>query len=166
MKRSQSLLLACGLLTFGLQEKAASQLPFEVTRSPDGTGAVIIRRKSPEETGESERTDFRQFGKLVARYEFTSLRVINVRWSPDSLYCVFTTTSSGGHSPWHFPSFVFSRHNHSIKSLDDTVGAIIKPDIRFNSPHTVILTVHDRSGIDLASDAQKQIKVNLNRVFD
>jgi hypothetical protein len=45
-------------------------------------------------------------------------------WSPDSRFFCFETASSGGHSAWHQPTYVFDAKTSRIYSIDDTIGAI------------------------------------------
>ncbi len=45
-------------------------------------------------------------------------------WSPDSRFFVFETASSGGHSIWHMPTYVYDATTFLIYSIDDSLGAI------------------------------------------
>ena len=51
--------------------------------------------------------------------------VVHAVWSPDSQFFVYTTTSSGGHSAWHFETFVFVRSLSRFYQLDQFVGGSI-----------------------------------------
>jgi len=45
-------------------------------------------------------------------------------WSPDSRFFVFETESSGAHSIWHWPTYVYDALTSKIYSIDDTLGAV------------------------------------------
>ena len=63
------------------------------------------------------------------------------RWSPDSKFCVLTTISAGGHSPWQFEPYVFSVASRRFRFLGDgSFEAVINPDFRFAAPATVLFT--------------------------
>jgi dipeptidyl aminopeptidase/acylaminoacyl peptidase len=50
--------------------------------------------------------------------------VTEALWSPDSRFLVFQTESSGGHSSWHTPTYVYDTKTSRIYSIDDMIGAI------------------------------------------
>ena len=58
--------------------------------------------------------------------------VVHSAWTPDLNFFVFSTQSSGGHSPWHWNTF--SRKKNKFAQLDDTIGAVIKPDFQVKAP--------------------------------
>jgi WD40 repeat protein len=45
-------------------------------------------------------------------------------WSPDSRFFVFSTWSSGGHSSWHSPTYVYDATTSYIYSIDDTIKSV------------------------------------------
>lgn len=47
-----------------------------------------------------------------------------IKWSDDHKYLVFSTSNSGGHSPWHFPTYVFSMERWEFLLIDDTLPAV------------------------------------------
>ena len=49
--------------------------------------------------------------------------VLKAAWTPDSQFFVYSTTSSGGHSAWHFETFVFVRSLSRFYELDQFAGA-------------------------------------------
>jgi dipeptidyl aminopeptidase/acylaminoacyl peptidase len=63
----------------------------------------------------------------IAQHTFSGRLVSQIRWSPDSRFLLFTTASSGGHSPWHFNTYVFCVADKSFRdvetALHTTVGA-------------------------------------------
>jgi hypothetical protein len=75
------------------------------------------------------------------RWDCPSHEVVSqLAWTPDSSFLVITTTSSGGHSPWHFPTYVFCVRDKSVRYLDDTIGLVSDPGIEFTGSHTVKLS--------------------------
>jgi len=54
---------------------------------------------------------------------------------------VFSTQSSGGHSPWHWNTYFYSRKTNKFALLDDTIGPVIKPNFKVQAPDVVEATV-------------------------
>jgi Tol biopolymer transport system component len=93
--------------------------------SPDGKLKAVYRQIHPGIYGcNFGRVAIYNSGKkAVASFDLTDYagRLVAVaRWSPDSRFCVFTTISAGGHSPWHstltsFPSATrLSTHSKTL----------------------------------------------------
>lgn len=80
-------------------------------------------------------------GKLYFSQDFPGRLPAQIQWSPDSQFIALTTTSSGGHSPWHYTAYVLSIAQRRIASPDDTIGAVVAPEFTFKAPHTVILGI-------------------------
>ncbi len=59
-------------------------------------------------------------------------------------------SSSGGHSPWSFPTWVYSRKKNLIVSLNKMIGdnPTTSEDFNFSGPHTVAATTWDKPGSD------------------
>ena len=93
-------------------------------------------------------------GQLLNSRSFASARgangyyVVNGAWSPDSQFFVFSLTSSGGHSPWSFPTWVFSRETRAIVSFNQMIKGrpTLSPDFTFVGPHTVTATTWEKEG--------------------
>ena len=103
--------------------------------------------KFPPPLNES-RVDIRDTsGKLVASRNFGSPKgdqgrsVVHSAWTPDSSFFVFSTQSSGGHSPWHWNTYFYNRKKNKFALLDDTIGAVIKPNFKVKAPDIVESTV-------------------------
>ena len=62
-------------------------------------------------------------------------------WTSDSQFYVFSTASSGGHSPWHWPTYFYDRRTNSFKELDNFTGPIIKRDFTLSAPDWIEVTV-------------------------
>lgn len=58
-------------------------------------------------------------------------------WTPNSKFFVWSMESSGGHQPWHFPTYYFDRKKKSVESLDAIVGGITTPDFKLQSPDII-----------------------------
>jgi hypothetical protein len=119
------------------------------TDSPDHQlrACIIEVGKFPAPLNES-RVDIRDTsGKLVASRSFGSPKgdqgrsVVHSAWTPDSGFFVFSTQSSGGHSPWHWNTYFYSRKKNKFALLDDTIGAVIKPNFKVKAPDIVEATV-------------------------
>ena len=129
--------------------KKARMFGCKGTNSPDGKlrACVIEVGKFPAPLNES-RIDIRDTtGKLVASRSFGSTKgdsgrsVVKSAWTPDSQFFVFSTQSSGGHSPWHWNTYFFSRKHHNFSMLDDTIGPVINPNFKLKAPDVVTATV-------------------------
>jgi len=101
----------------------------DLNASPDIESRVVMRN-----------TD----GKLLTSKDFSSpngtngFYVARAKWSPDSQFLVFSMSSSGGHSPWSFPTWVFSRDKRVIVSLNDMIDKpTLSDDFEFTGPHTI-----------------------------
>ncbi len=112
------------------------------------------------------RVAFRgQDGKLLNSRSFASARgtngyyVVNAQWSPDSQFFVFSLSSSGGHSPWSFPMWVFSRETSAFAEFSQMIGKkpTLSPDFKFTGPHTVMAATWDKEG----SQTQRPVTVDL-----
>lgn len=66
-------------------------------------------------------------------------------WSPDSNYFVFSTVSSGGHHPWQFFTYAYSRRKNDLYLLDPILGEVVQQKFTFSAPDKITLTVFDRS---------------------
>jgi hypothetical protein len=63
------------------------------------------------------------------------------QWSPDSQFFVFSTASSGGHSPWHWQSYFYDRRRNKFKEVDNYTGPIIKRNFKLTAPDWIEVTV-------------------------
>jgi hypothetical protein len=94
--------------------------------------------------------------KLITSRDYSSPRgangyyVVRAKWSPDSQFFVYSMSSSGGHSPWQFPTWIFSREQGSIVSFSDMIGGnpIISDDFSFTGPHTIQAVTWEKAGSD------------------
>lgn len=61
--------------------------------------------------------------------------ILYAKWSGDSRFFVFMTASSGGHSIWHVPTYVYDATTSFIYSIDDTVGSITSDNSPLHFAH-------------------------------
>jgi hypothetical protein len=68
-------------------------------------------------------------------------------------------SSSGGHSPWSFPTWVYSRQKDAIVSFNELIGGnpTVSDDFSFTGPHTVTASTWEKEG----SDKHVPVVVNL-----
>jgi len=142
-------LAAMTLATCASQAQQPANFGCTGTDSPDHQlrACVVEVGKFPPPLNES-RVEIRDTsGKLVASRNFGSptgdqgRSVVHSAWTPDSNFFVFSTRSSGGHSPWHWNTYFYSRKKNNFAQLDDTIGAVIKPNFKVQAPDVVEATV-------------------------
>jgi hypothetical protein len=151
--------------------------------SPDGKHLAVLAERPDEEllwrtdidTGLLEIVDVAKSGEKIPAepseghlgnyhlFELGHRAGIRAEWSPDSRYLVITTTSNGGHSPWHFDSYLYCADNRTLRYMDDVTGLVVRPSFRFTGPHTVRLSVGQstKDGVDF--DHPEQVDVDLDR---
>jgi hypothetical protein len=104
-------------------------------------------------------------GKLLTSKDYSSASgangyyVVAAKWSPDAQFFVYSMSSSGGHSPWSFPMWVYSRQKNLIAEFSTMIGnnPTVSGDFTFTGPHTVSATTWEKAG----SDNTLPITVNL-----
>lgn len=91
--------------------------------------------------------------------------VLNAKWSPDSQYFVYSMMSSGGHSPWSFPIWVYSATKNQFASFSDMIGGAptVSGDFKIAAPHTLNASTWKQPG-DLTDKIP--VSVDLEKAFD
>ena len=137
--------------------------------SPDGMIHAVVLPSDVDLYGTPDlesRLVFRDTtGKTLTSQDYSSPRgengyyVVSAKWSPDSQFFVFSLSSSGGHSPWSFPMWVYSRAKNAIVSFSDMIGGnpTLSGDFTFTPPHTIKATTWQMPG----SDATMPVTVDL-----
>ena len=79
-------------------------------------------------------------------------RVTEARWTPDSRFFVYSTSSSGGHQPYHSPTYFYSRRTNRVRDIEQLTPRMVvdqAPDSEFKivPPHSVALVTSD-NGLD------------------
>jgi hypothetical protein len=118
-------------------------LPVDVDlhATPDMESRIVIRTSE---------------GKLLTSKDYSSPRGANgyyvfaATWSPDSQFFVYSMSSSGGHSPWSFPMWVYSRQKNVIADFSAMIGnnPTVSGDFKFTGPHTISATTWEKAGSD------------------
>jgi hypothetical protein len=163
----------CLTLTLGLLCAIARADDFDTWfgASPDKK-LIAIERRIPDADAPS-RLDLDAFTvfvcatedgiqrDVIAQHTFPGRVVSQIRWSPDSQFLLFTTASSGGHSPWHFKTFVFCTVDKSFRDVESAAsGSIGAADFDFEPPDVALLKLHQPD-----SDTPKPIKLALGEVL-
>jgi hypothetical protein len=79
-------------------------------------------------------------GAVLATKDFKSAdgehgrNVQKAEWSSDSRFFVFSTASSGGHSPWHWQTYFYDRKHTTFREVDDFTGPVIKRNFKLSAP--------------------------------
>ena len=89
----------------------------------DMTGAILATKSFKSPDGEH--------GRNVQKAE----------WSPDSQFFVFSTASSGGHSPWHWQTYFYDRKRKVFKEVDNFTGPVIKRNFKLSAPDWIEVEV-------------------------
>jgi hypothetical protein len=62
-------------------------------------------------------------------------------WSADAQFFVFSTASSGGHSPWHWQTYFYDRKANTFREVDDFTGPVIKRNFKLTAPDWIEVQV-------------------------
>jgi hypothetical protein len=132
----------------------------------DGLIATVIPAgKKGFESRESRIEIRRANGRLMRQRSFASIdgnhgrSIDHAAWTPDRQFFVFNTSSSGGHQPWNWATYFYSRVRNRFYGLDSFIG-----------PVTSDFTLKDRSTIvttrfDFATNTEKdRVTVRLARL--
>jgi hypothetical protein len=91
--------------------------------------------------------------------------VLNAKWSPDSQFFVYTMMSSGGHSPWLFPTWVYSVKRNAFANFSDMINGspIVSGTFTIAKPHTLNASTWKAPG---DPDDKVPVSVDLETAFD
>jgi hypothetical protein len=133
-------------------------LPVDVSlyATPDMESRVVIRAAN---------------GDTLTSKDYSSPRgtngyyVYSAKWSPDSQFFVFSMMSSGGHSPWSYPTMVYSRQKNRIAKFSDMIDGrpTVSGDFSFSGPHTLVASTWKQPG---ALDDKVAVTVDLEQAFE
>lgn len=118
--------------------------------TPDIENRVVIRSRD---------------GDTLASKDYASPRgtngyyVYRAEWSPDSQFFVYSMMSSGGHSPWSFPTMVYSREKNRTAKLSDMMDGkpTLSGDFSIAAPHSLRVQTWKQPG-----DLENRLPVTLN----
>ena len=151
-------------------ESSCQTVKPQIYPSPDGAVRALVYPTDADlhVTPDMEsRVVFRGTdGTLLTSKDYASPRgtngyyVVRAQWSPDSHFFVFSMSSSGGHSPWSFPTWVFSRDKGIIADFSTFIGGnpTLSADFSFVGPHTIKATTVEKPG----SQTQVPVTVDLS----
>ena len=125
--------------------------------------AVIIPVGGPGYETHESRVEIRtQTGRLLWQRSFASQDhnhgegVGHAQWTLDSRFFVFNTSNSGGHQPWHKPTYFYSIASHKLYSVDAIIGPVAS-DFKVDSSNA-LSTTH----LSLNDNENKSVIVRLN----
>jgi len=91
--------------------------------------------------------------------------VADAKWSPDSQFFAYSMMSSGGHSPWSFPIWVYSMKKNQFASFSDMINGspTISGMFTIAKPHALHASTWKKPG-DL--NDKVPVSVDLETAFD
>jgi hypothetical protein len=109
---------------------------------------VLSLGKHPNPPFNESRVEIRNMrGNILATKDLKSSdgehgrNVQKTQSSPDSQFFVFSTASSGGHSPWHWQTYFYDRKAKAFKEVDDFTGPVIKRSFKLTAPDWIEVRV-------------------------
>ena len=175
-----TLALLAPLVAFAQANAAPNeQEPVGVWRSEssDGSYCCVIRRmpSNGERIWDSsfdnsrlmifpfeDRKKDARLGELYFAFDVEGRLPVKVKWTADSKFLVFTTESSGGHSPWHSTTYAFSVSAKKVVCVDDVIGPVVASDFKLEGPHTGTFKIDKQLP---AGEHPEPIKLDISRLF-
>jgi hypothetical protein len=155
--------IVLAIAAFGSQKKTI------MIKSPDRQFiASIISVGTEEDKDYESRVEIRKSdGTLLYSKSYMSddhehgRGVLKAQWTPDAKFFVFSTVNSGGHQPWHFPTYYYSCLTNKIYEIDHFAGPVIRAEFQLKAPDIVIVVVQDptRTG-DTENGLLKSIRLH------
>jgi hypothetical protein len=169
----------CSALAVAVAQQSESSIPHEpkpivTLTSPDGHLVAIARSPIPDTTvpdyQDADGTLLFIRGpnrgdQIIAHRFFSSRFISKMMWSPDSRFLVLCSESAGGHSPWHFNSYFWSRDDRKFPSIDFRAGPVVSDELRFTAPHNLTVKIAPRAPdktLDLDHSVEKM--ANLSKI--
>jgi hypothetical protein len=87
------------------------------------------------------------------------ISVVRGVWTTDSKFFIFNAQMTGGHQPWHWPIYFYSRRDNRVYNLDNYVGLIVAPDFDLIRQHIVETRV-----LQIGNDLGRPITADLDRI--
>ncbi|MCX8494703.1 MAG: hypothetical protein ORN51_00790 [Akkermansiaceae bacterium] len=139
------------------------------SESPDGSYRCVIRRmpSNDERIWDSSFDNSRLMILPFADFAFDieGRLPAKVKWTADSKFLVFTTESSGGHSPWHHTTYAFSVSAKKVVCVDDVIGVVVGSDFKLEGPHTGTFKIGKWRSEELDLDHHELVKLDISRLF-
>jgi hypothetical protein len=137
--------------------------------SPDGVfrAYIVTTQRLPDTPGESEVVIKAENGELLFSENYNSedgdqgLFVEKASWTPDSKFFVYSMSSSGGHQPWRFPTFVVSTATFKVIRLDgDAISSVTDPGFTLLTPD-----IFKASGLETETMDETEFELSLSEIF-
>jgi len=128
--KTKFLITLCIFITNTNLAYSADQIKYA---SPDGkyqAYVLPVKNNRQKNVNESEIIIKTKDGRTFCSKGYGSedgehgLVVEKAAWTPDSGFFVYSMSSSGGHQPWHSPTYYVSVNDRKIRRLDDYIGAV------------------------------------------
>ena len=104
-------------------------------------------------------------GELYYAFDVGGRVPARIQWTADSRFLVLTTVSSGGHSPWHFMTYVFSVAAKRVVCLDDVMGPVVDSDFKLEDPHSATFQIGKTDGFAGDSEHPTPRKLDISLLF-
>lgn len=148
---NRAVVLSVLVLIFAVEPLATRGQQQSNYRSPDNALRVMIVAVGEKgyEQNESRIEVHRSDGRLLYRKSYASADgehgygVVQAAWTRNSRFFVFSMDSSGGHQPWHAPTYFYDRRKNVIESLDKLAGSIATPQFVLETPDILITRKYD-----------------------
>ncbi|MGH8045702.1 MAG: hypothetical protein ACREKL_00525 [Chthoniobacterales bacterium] len=146
---------------------------FWEAQSPDNASMAVTRRapdndRAWDSSFDGTRLVVTKMGepaKIIFDSTIPGRLPAQIEWSPDSKHIVFTTESSGGHSPWHCTTYVFSVADRKLVAADDQVGLVVTPTFTITAPHTAAFGIGATTNDGVDFEHPKTTNVDLSALF-
>ncbi len=113
-----------------------------------GEDIVVVRRRG-------NHRDFTE-QSLLSKDGQNGGHIENIQWSKGGKFLVFSTSSSGGHSPWNSRSYAFSTERWSFLVLDDVIAPVTSPVFTFTDASHLEIEVLESPSAG-ADEGKKQV---------
>jgi hypothetical protein len=167
--------LLLSLILLVASEARADSPEIWKTNSPSGTFFAAVRRIPDKDFIWKEEVDgfrlvifrvipdtFLHLGEKLFAYEGEGRIPAQIKWSKDSNYLIFTTTSTGGHSPWHFSTYAVDMNQKKLVSVDEKIGSVVSADFKLTGAHSAVFQIAPEGG---DFEHPKECEVDLSKLF-
>lgn len=172
-----SMLIGFGFLVLGCAQQPTTEgpTPPQPVKCPGLTSSDQQLRACVLSVGKHANPPFNESrveihdmkGAILATKDFKSAdgehgrNVQEMEWSPNSQFFVFSTASSGGHSPWHWQTYLYDRKGKVFKEVDDFTGPVIKRNFKLTAPDWIEVQVQgtaaDPSDINIGHSEKRRL---------
>lgn len=158
--------ILCGLVVSAFLLPVSRKAPdARRIKSPDGKLVAVFLYVGKDKGFEDLECRFEmrdRAGKILVNKSFSSedgehgYGVASAVWSEDSEYFAFSTVSSGGREPWHYPSFLYCTKTNQLLSIDGLLDSVTDPNLKLTPPATLRIEInYQPTTVDLEELAQR-----------